>query len=69
MKTGIFVLTKREQRAVVLIMIALLLGTIAARYHENRSKILGARSTSPETAATISPPPAEEEPAASDDAP
>jgi hypothetical protein len=48
----IFVLTKREQRAVILIMMAILAATIANHYHNQQSEVVSARSTSAEPSAT-----------------
>ena len=56
MKSGfeIFVLTKREQRAVILIMMALLAATIVNHYRDQPSKVISAGSTSTEPSVTPS---------------
>jgi len=45
---GIFVLTKREQRVVIVIMTVLLAATIAKRYRENRWHIATPAPTTPQ---------------------
>lgn len=50
---GIFVLTKHEQRAIIVIVMALLAATIAKHYRDYQ--IISARSTSAETNAAPSP--------------
>jgi hypothetical protein len=62
----IFVLTKREQRAVILIMMAMLAATIANHYRDRQSQVISARSTSAEPSITPSSNPAEEETAESE---
>lgn len=56
---GIFVLTKREQRVVIVIVMVLLAVTIAKRYRETRWHIAPPTSTS--VPAALSPSPPEEE--------
>jgi len=41
---GIFELTKREQRVVILTMIVLLAGAVAKRYHDAREAVIPAKS-------------------------
>ena len=43
----IFALTKREQRVVIVIVLALLIGTIAIHYRHRPTDIAPVRSTSP----------------------
>jgi hypothetical protein len=54
---GIFELTKREQRAVILIVMALLAGAIARHYRAEHVTLIPARSTSVEPGITPSPTP------------
>ena len=56
---GIFELTKREQRAVILIVMALLAGAIAKHYHDEHVTFIPARSTSVGAGITPSPTPLE----------
>ena len=46
---NIFVLTKREQRVVIVIVMALLAATIAKHYRDAQSQVPPRTSTSPET--------------------
>jgi hypothetical protein len=59
---GIFVLTKREQRAVILIVMALLAATIVKHYRNQESQVPSARSTSADTNATPTATLTEDEP-------
>lgn len=51
----IFVLTKREQRAVILIMMALLTATIANHYRDQQSEVISTESVAADPNATPSP--------------
>jgi hypothetical protein len=61
----IFALTKSEQRVVILILLALLAGTIAKHYREKQSHISTPAADHP--AATVSTTPAAHEQATPDD--
>ena len=65
----IFMLTKREQRVVIVIVMALLAGTIAMRYRDARSHVSSSASTTAQGTAPPSPPPAEESRVPPDDSP
>jgi len=66
---NIFVLTKREQRAVIVIVMALLAATIATRFLEDRSRIPASTTTSTHAVPAPSPSHAEEDATAPDNAP
>lgn len=55
MKENIFTLTRREQRAIIAIILLLLIGTVIAHYQSLQSDMPAAPSSS------ISPTPAEED--------
>lgn len=57
----IFVLTKREQRAIILIMMALVAAAIANRYHDQKSEVVSTRSTVADPSATPVLHPAEDD--------
>ena len=58
---GIFVLTTREQRAVILIVMTLLAATIAKRYFDHRTHLVPTTSAPVESSATPSLGSAEDE--------
>jgi hypothetical protein len=66
---NIFILTRAEQRAVIVIVMALLAATIARRFLEDRSPIPASTSTSTHAVPTPSPAPAEEDATARDENP
>jgi hypothetical protein len=66
---NIFVLTRAEQRAVIVIVMALLAATIAKRFLEDRSHIPGSTSTSTHAALGASPAQTEDDVAAPNHAP
>jgi hypothetical protein len=66
---NVFVLTKREQRAVIVIVMALLAATIATRFLRDRSHIPASTSTSTHAVPAPSPSHAEEDATAPDNAP
>ncbi len=66
---NIFILTRAEQRAVIVILMALLAATIARRFLEDRSHIPASTSTSTHAVPTPSPAHAEEDAAAPDENP
>jgi hypothetical protein len=66
---NVFVLTKREQHAVIVIVMALLAATIATRFLRDRSHIPASTSTSTHAVPTPSPSHAGEDAATPDDAP
>jgi hypothetical protein len=66
---NIFILTRAEQRAVIVILMALLAATIARRFLEDRSHIPAPTSTSTHAVPTPSPSHAEEDATAPDHAP
>lgn len=49
---AIFVLTKREQRAIILIMAALVAAAIANHYRDRQSEVISVRSTAADPSAT-----------------
>jgi hypothetical protein len=66
---NIFILTKAEQRAVIVILMALLAATIARRFLEDRSHIPAPTLISTHAAPTPSPSRAEEDARAPDENP
>jgi hypothetical protein len=66
---NIFILTKAEQRAVIVIVMALLAVTIARRFLEDRSHIPAPTSTSTHAVPTPSPSQPEEDATAPDENP
>ncbi len=62
---GIFVLTKREQRAAIVIAVALVALAMATHHRDNEKQIIPTTSTSAEP--SITPPLAEEDSADSGD--
>jgi len=66
---NVFVLTKREQRIVIVIVMALLAATIAKHYRTNRSPISSPTPTSTHATAAPAPSSAEDEQATPDEAP
>jgi len=65
---NIFILTRAEQRAVIIIMMVLLAATIGKRFLEDRSHVPTATSTSSQALPRATPSPTEEN-AAPDDRP
>ena len=49
---GIFILTAREQRAVILIVLTLLVAAVAKRYHDRRTYVAPTPAAPIETSAT-----------------
>lgn len=66
---GIFMLTKREQRVIIVIVMALLAGTIAKHYRDARSHISSPVSASTQGVVPSSPSAAEEERVQPDESP
>jgi len=66
---NIFILTRAEQRAVIVILMALLPATIARRFLEDRAHIPASTSTATHAVPTPSPAHAEEDAAAPDENP
>ena len=58
---NLFELTRREQRAVISVMIALVAGAVAKRYRDQRTQTISAQSTAAEVSATPSATPSEGE--------
>jgi len=58
---NIFVLTKNEQRVVIVVVMVLLAATLAKHYRDNRSRIPATTSTSTHPTAPPSPSSAEDE--------
>jgi hypothetical protein len=65
----IFTLTKREQRVVIVIVMALLAGTIAKHYRDAKSHASSSASTTAHGTVSSSPSPAEEDQVPPDKAP
>jgi len=63
---NVFVLTKREQRAMIVIVMALLAATIATRFLEDRSRIPASTTTSTHAVPAPSPSHAGEDAKAAD---
>jgi hypothetical protein len=66
----IFTLTKREQRIIVVIVMALLAGAVAKHYHDTKSHVpLSAPATPDGMAPLLSPSPPEDEQASLEESP
>ena len=65
----VFMLTTREQRVVIVIVLALLAGTVAKRYHDAKSHVSSSASTTVNEKIPASPSPAEEDRIPPDESP
>jgi len=65
----IFMLTKREQRVVIVIVMALLAGTMAKHYRDAKLHVSSSASTTAHGTAAASPSPAEDDRVLPDESP